>query len=45
MERTREQIFAVLVREHEPGLRAFVRACVFEAADADDLVQETFLTA
>ena len=45
MERTREEIFAVLVREHELGLAAFVRACVHDPAAADYLVQETFVTA
>jgi RNA polymerase sigma-70 factor (ECF subfamily) len=45
MARTREELFGVLVREHELGLLAFVRACVHDAADADDLVQETFVTA
>jgi RNA polymerase sigma-70 factor (ECF subfamily) len=45
METTREQLFAVLVREHEQGLAAFVRACVCDPADAEDLVQETFVTA
>ncbi len=45
MQRTREDLFAVLVREHEAGLLAFVRACVHDAADADDLVQDTFVTA
>jgi len=45
MERTREQLFAVLLREHEPGLLAFVRACVYHPGDADDLVQDTFLAA
>jgi RNA polymerase sigma-70 factor len=45
MQRTREDLFAVLVREHETGLLAFVRACVQPPADADDLVQDTFVTA
>ncbi len=45
MERTREQLFAVLVHEHQLGLSAFVRSCVHDPADADDIVQETFVTA
>lgn len=45
MTRTREELFAVLVGEHQLGLAAFVRACVQDAADADDLVQETFVAA
>jgi RNA polymerase sigma-70 factor (ECF subfamily) len=45
MEPTREELFAILVREHELGLAAFVRACVHDAGDADDLVQETFIAA
>ena len=45
MERTREQLFAVLVHEHQLGLWAFVRSCVHAPADADDIVQETFAAA
>jgi RNA polymerase sigma-70 factor (ECF subfamily) len=45
MQRTREELFAILVREHELGLSAFVRSCVHDAAEADDLVQETFVKA
>lgn len=45
MKRTREELFAVLVREHERGLLAFVRACVHDRGDAEDLVQETFVAA
>lgn len=45
MEKTREALFGVLVHEHDLGLRAFVRACTQNAAEADDLVQETFITA
>lgn len=40
-----EQLFAVLIREHEPGLAAFVRAAVHGPADTDDLVQDTFVAA
>ena len=45
MEKTREDIFAVLVREHQLGLTAFVRACVHDRSDAEDLVQEVFVAA
>ena len=45
MEPTPRQLFSVLVREHETGLLAFVRACVRGKADADDLVQDSFITA
>jgi RNA polymerase sigma-70 factor len=45
MERTRQQLFAVLVHEHQPGLWAFIRACVHDRADADDIIQETFAAA
>jgi len=45
MQRTREELFAILIREHELGLSAFVRSCVHDPAEADDLVQETFVTA
>lgn len=43
--RSPEELFAILVREHEPGLRAFVLSCFASASDADDLVQETFVEA
>lgn len=45
MKRTREELFSILVREHEVGLLGFVRACVHDPADAEDLVQETFVAA
>jgi len=45
MGNSRRDLFAVLVREHQLGLLAFVRACVHETSDADDIVQETFVTA
>lgn len=45
MVRDREQIFEILVREHELALLAFVRACVYDRGAAEDLVQETFLAA
>lgn len=45
MSATRERLFAVLVREHETGLRAFVRSCVAADADADDIVQDVFAIA
>jgi RNA polymerase sigma-70 factor (ECF subfamily) len=45
METTREDLFVVLIREHELGLLAFVRACVRDPADAEDIVQETFVAA
>lgn len=38
-------VFEVLVREHEPALTAFVRACVYDMALADDVVQESFVVA
>lgn len=45
METTREDLFAVLVREHESGLRAFVSACVHDRGDAEDVLQLVFATA
>ena len=45
MTRTAKDIFAILIREHELGLLAFVRSCVPDFASADDIVQETFLAA
>lgn len=45
MQPTREELFALLVREHERGLLGFVRACLHDPAEAEDLVQETFVTA
>jgi RNA polymerase sigma-70 factor len=45
VERTREEIFGVLVGEHELGLTAFVRACVHDAGDAADIVQDVFIAA
>lgn len=45
MQRTREGIFEILIREHEPGLLAFVRSCVHERQAAEDLAQETFVAA
>jgi RNA polymerase sigma-70 factor (ECF subfamily) len=38
-------LFAILIREHEFRLLAFVRSCVADPAAADDLVQETFIAA
>jgi RNA polymerase sigma-70 factor len=43
--RSKEGLFEILMREHEAGLLAYVRACVDDDAAADDLVQETFLAA
>lgn len=40
-----KDVFAILVREHELRLLAFVRACVADPAGADDIVQETFIAA
>lgn len=37
--------FGVLVREHQAGLRAFIRMLGAEAASVDDLAQEVFLVA
>jgi RNA polymerase sigma-70 factor (ECF subfamily) len=45
MDRASQAVFGILVREHEPGLLAFVRSCVADPAEADDVVQETFLAA
>ncbi len=45
MTTTREDLFGVLVREHERGLHAFVRSCVHNRADAEDLVQDVFAAA
>ena len=45
MQRTREDLFEILVREHEPALAAFLRSCVLDSAAAEDLAQETFLAA
>ncbi len=45
MARSRKDIFAILVRENRQALLAFVRSCVAEPSAADDVVQETFLTA
>lgn len=41
----RQQLFAVLVREHEAGLRAFVRSCITADGDADDIIQDVFAVA
>lgn len=45
MERTREAMFEILVREHETALLAFVRSGVHDQAAAEDIVQEAFLVA
>lgn len=45
MERTREGIFEILVREHQPALLAFVRSCIREHHAAEDLVQDAFVAA
>jgi len=45
MERTREGIFEILVREHQPALLAFVRSCIQDAHTAEDLTQEAFVAA
>ena len=39
------ELFEILVREHEPRLRAWISALVRDAATVDDLVQEAFLVA
>lgn len=39
------ELFEILVREHEPKLRAFVSALVRDPGAIDDLVQEAFLVA
>lgn len=39
------EVFAILAREHEQGLLAYVRSCVFDPAAADDIVQESLITA
>jgi len=43
--RNSRNLFAILVREHEFRLLAFVRSCVADPAAADDIVQETYITA
>lgn len=45
MQRTREAMFEILVREHETALLAFVRSSVHDSSAAEDLVQETFFVA
>ncbi len=45
MAQDRERLLKILVKEHEPSLRAFARAFLFDRAAADDVVQETFLAA
>lgn len=40
-----KQLFEILVREHIDSVRAFLLASVRNSAQAEDLVQETFLTA
>lgn len=40
-----KDLFAILVREHELRLLAFVRSCIADFAAADDIVQETFIAA
>lgn len=40
-----EALFEILVREHLPGLTAFLRGAVRDAATVDDLCQETLLVA
>lgn len=45
MTRKSEDIFAILARENELALVAFVRACVHDDSSSDDIVQETLLTA
>jgi RNA polymerase sigma-70 factor (ECF subfamily) len=42
---SRQTLFAVLVREHEAGLRAFVRSCITADGDADDIIQDAFAVA
>ena len=39
------EVFEVLVREHGPALTDYLRAVTRDPAVADDLFQETFLTA
>ncbi|MAE75374.1 MAG: RNA polymerase factor sigma-70 [Planctomycetes bacterium] len=39
------ELFEILVREHEPRLRAFVNSLVRDPAGVDDVVQESFLVA
>ena len=45
MERTPEAFFELIIRENERGLNAFVRACVHDAGDAEDIVQQVFIAA
>ena len=45
MGQTGGEVFAILAREHEETLRAFVRACIGDPAAADDIVQEVMITA
>lgn len=40
-----DKAFAELVRRHHAGLRAFLRRFAPDAAEADDIAQETFLKA
>jgi RNA polymerase sigma-70 factor, ECF subfamily len=43
--RTTYDVFAILVREHELAVVAFVRSCVRDPAAVDDIVQESFIAA
>ncbi len=45
MERTPEAFFELIIRENERGLHAFVRACVHDVGDAEDIVQQVFIAA
>lgn len=45
MQPSRETLFEVLIREHEFGLTAFLRAAGLDAASADDLAQDCFIAA
>ncbi len=40
-----DQAFGLLVQAHQQAVRAFLRRVCADAAEADDLAQETFLTA
>jgi len=42
---SREELFSVLMREHRRDVLAFVRSCLSNRSDAEDIVQESFTVA
>ena len=40
-----ERAFNVLIDRHQQAVRGFLRRLLFDAAEADDLAQETFMVA